>query len=237
MGRLLTVISFILIAASELSGVSCNPDSPCSYKTFPGKQDTIPDKQLLYNGRIWRNLYSNIRQDEFLFTNEWLNGDVVINDMKYTNLPLRYDIYNDQLIIMINQGTFIQLNKELIKSFTLSYKGKVIFFENFGNISGSSLRGFGQLLYKGEICFILKQIKQIKELAVENKYDEFYQTQVLYILKDGVFNRVSGKKDLLNVLSDKDKQLQNYIRENKIRIRKKYPESFIPVIIFYDKLK
>ena len=237
MDRLLLVISIIFTLLINISGIPVRNNNPALVCISPEEQDTIPDKQMLFNGRIWSNLYSNVFGDQFLFSKDWLKGEVVINDMTFKNVPFRYDIYNDQLISMINQGTFVQINKELIKGFVLPFENKKNLFENFGNVPGNPFKGFGQVLYKGKINFIIKQTKLIKELAVENKYDEFYGIQALYILKDGNFYRISGKKDLLKALSDREEQLHSFIRENKIRIRKKNPESFIPVIKFYDNLK
>lgn len=237
MDKLLPVISIIFTLLINISGTSIQNINPALVFFSTEEQDTIPDKQLLFNGRIWSNLYSNILGDQFLFSKDWLKGEVVINDMTFKNVPLRYDILNDQLISMINQGTLVQLNKELIKGFVLPFENKKNLFENFGNVPGNPFKGFGQVLYKGKINFIIKQTKLIKELAVENKYDEFYGIQTLFILKDGNFYHISGKKDLLKALSDREEQLHNFIRGNKIRIRKKNPESFIPVIEFYDNLK
>ena len=201
------------------------------------KPDSVTERQLLFNGRIWRSLYSGILGGEFLFSQNWLNAEVTINDMTFKNIPLRYDIFNDQLITMVNQGTFVQLNKELIKGFVLSFENKKFAFENFENGSSGSFSGYAQVLYKGNVSFILKHSKTIKLLAVENRYDEFLEVQTLYILKNGSFFRISGKNDLLKIFSDKELQLKNYIRNNNIKIRKKDPDSFIPVIKFYDNLK
>lgn len=198
--------------------------------------DTIPEKQVLFNGRIWRSLYANVFGDEFLITRDWINGDVEINDITFKNVPLRYDIYNDELLTRVNQGTFISLNKELVKGFILSQENKKMVFENFGNGPGNSVKGYGQVLYKGIICFIHKQKKLIKELSIQNRYDEFYQEESLYILRNGIFYRINGKRDMLNALSDKEAQLKSFLREKKIRVRKKIPESFLPAIIFYDNL-
>ena len=237
MDRLLLVISIIFTLLINVSGTSVQNNNPSLVCFSPEEQDTIPDKQLLFNGRIWRNLYSNILGDQFLFSKVWLKGEVVINDITFKNVPLRYDIFNDQLISMINQGILIQLNKELIKGFILVFENKNYLFENLGNGTGDSFNGFGQVLYKGKTCFVMKQIKKIELLAVDNKYDEFYQKQNLFILKDGNFFHISGKKDLIKALSDREEELRKFIRENKIRIKKKDPESFIPVIKFYDSLK
>jgi hypothetical protein len=232
--KIVFIIFTVILFTSGISPQSIKHPDPNSYLNM---QDSISEKQLLFNGRIWRSLYSDIIGDEFLLSKDWLIGDLVINDIQFKNVPLRYDIYNDQLITMMNQGTFVQLNKELIKEFILFFENRKYLFENFRDTQKNPVRGFGQILYKGKICLIMKETKEIKELAVQNRYDEFSKTQALFILKDGRFYRLSGKKDLLKVLSDKDEKLQNFIRENKLRIRKNNPERFIPVLNFYDNLK
>jgi hypothetical protein len=235
MGRLILVFSLLIILLSNLSG-----NWLLKNNFFDPRftiRDTIPEKQQLFNGRIWRTLYSNVFGDEFLLTRDWIDGEVNINDMTFKNVPLRYDILNDQVLTKISQGVFVQLNKELIKGFILLYENKKMVFDNFGTGPGNPIKGFGQVLYRGSIFFIVKQTKQIKELAIQNRYDEFYQQQVLYILKNGIYYRISGKKDMLNALSDKEVQLRKFIREKRIKVRKRDPESFLPSIIFYDNLK
>jgi hypothetical protein len=234
MRRQIVLFSIYFMLIQNLSGTTI-PDNLFINCSITGC-DTIPEKQLLFNGRIWKSLYSNVFGDEFLITREWINGDVEINDITFRNVPLRYDIFNDELLTRVNQGTFISLNKELVKGFTLSTDNKKMAFENFGNRSGNPVKGYGQVLYKGNVCFIHKQRKLIKELAIQNRYDEFYLEEALYILRNGVFYRINNKRDMLNALSDKEAQLKSFLREKKIRVRKKIPESFLPAIIFYDNL-
>jgi hypothetical protein len=237
MDKLFLVIPLILLFPLNISGNTVHNDNFILTCLSPVQHDTIPDRQLLFNGRIWRSRYSSISGGEFLFSRDWIIGEVVINDIEFKNVPLKYDIYNDQLIAMINPGTFIQLNKELISGFALQFENRKFSFENFGNEQGSQFKGFGQILYKGKTSLILKKTKFIKPLAIQNKYDEFGEYQTLFILKDGVFYRITSKKNMLKTLSDKYIQLMSFIRTNKLKIRQKKPDSFIPVIEYYDNLK
>jgi hypothetical protein len=182
-------------------------------------------------------MYSEVVGDEFFFSKDWLPGDVNINEITFHNVLLRYDIYNDQLLANYSRMTIVQLNKELIREFTLIHGNQKDTFKNFSGGKDNPVNGFGQVLYEGNIYLIIKHEKRIQQLAVDNKYDEFYQLRTVYILKGDKFNKVNGKRDLLNILSDRKQQVQAYIRENKIRVRKKDPESYIPVVKFYDTLK
>jgi hypothetical protein len=234
MRRQIVLFSIYIILIPNISGAII-PE----YQTFNSgvaDHDSVPGKQLLFNGRIWISLYSNVSGNEFLITRDWLNGEVEINDITFKNVPLRYDICNDELLSIVNQGTVIRLNKELVKGFMLPVENKKMVFENFGTGPGNPVKGYGQVLYRGNICLIEKQKKLIKELAIQNKYDEFYQEQSLYILKNGIFYKITGRRDMLKVLSDKEAQLKGFLHDKKIRVRKRVPESFLPAIIFYDNL-
>lgn len=228
---------FIVVFLHFISESTVTGSEPLVAGSVTSIRDTIPDEQLLFNGRVWRSLYSNTVGDEFLFSKEWLIGDVNINEIEFHNVLLKYDILNDQLLASYNKVTIVQLNKELIREFKLSHDNRKDTFQNFSGGNDNTVNGFGQVLYKGNIYLILKNIKRIQQLAFDNKYDEFYQQQAVYILKGDRFYKVKGKKELLEILSDRKQQIQTYIRENKIKIRKNAPESFIPVVKFYDTFK
>jgi hypothetical protein len=234
MGRLVLIL-FIFYSLFELFSEYpiLGSDLPAIYSVSL-IHDTIPDNQLLFNGRIVRSSNLKIIGDEFLFTKDWLIGDVNINDITFHDIRLKYDIYNDQLIAAYNQVTAVQLNKELIKEFILTFENRKVIFENFSTIKDNPVNGFGQVLYKGETCLIIKHAKKIQELAVNNRFDEYYQIQTIYLLKEGRFYKVTDRKDLLDILSDKKKQVQMYLKEHKIKIRKKDPSSIIPLLKFYD---
>jgi hypothetical protein len=73
-------------------------------------------------------------------------------------------------------------------------------------------------------------------LAVDDKYDLFFQTYRVYILKNGIAHQVSGKNDLLKVLEDNKDQVRAFMKKNMLKVSKKAPESFIPVLRYYDSL-
>jgi hypothetical protein len=199
-------------------------------------QDTLYNRQLLYNGKIRKSRYGNVLGHEFFMTKNWFPGDVTINQRSFSNVMLRYDIYNDELLAMFNPGTFIILSSEKVKSFTLKNDPSEYRFINYSFLNSQGLKGYGHLLYSGKTALIVKYNKQIKVLAVDNKYDEFYQKQQVYILKDGRFNRLRSRKDILNLLADRKNEIQKHLRENGLSISVSKPETIIPVLRYYDSL-
>ena len=223
-----SAFSLILSCLSDVTGSSA----------IPGKygNDTI-DVQLLYNGRAWRNLYYKIKGDQFLFTTEFLPGSVTVEGKKFKNLPVKYDIYNDELLTITDHGIILQLNKEMINSFTMNYKDQILKFKKLDADSLNSLSGYVNVLYDGGTSLYIKYRKEILLLAVENKYDMFNQIIRIFVKKNGRIFKVDSKGELLKLLEDQKHLVRSFIRSNKIGISRKNPGSFKPVIEYYDKLQ
>ncbi len=210
--------------------------SPDSSVFYPQELRTYQDSQILYNGRIWHKKHGNVLGNEFLFTPLWLKGDVTINGHTFNDNSLRYDILNDELLIRRHDGVIISLNKEMVSGFVLKIDNNQYRFENFGSSDNNGLTGFANVLYRGNTALLLKSVKEIEPLGYQKVYDIFYLTEYMYVMKDGDFHRIRGRKGLLDFLDDKRGELKNFIRLNKIIIIPKQPEYVIPVLQFYDSL-
>ena len=230
----LVIFLFSIFHGSGLFGIDPNDSESLSLIIY--KQDTLKENQILYNGKLWRNRYYRIREDQFLFSKEFLSGNLSINGRLFRNLNIRYDIYNDEIMIPKNEGTILQLNKEMVDSFTLNFDNKTYKFTQIREDSVRGFNGYVNVLYKGKNALYVKFKKEIELLAVERKYDMFYQIQRIYFVKDSIVYQVTGKGDLLRILNKNKVQIRNYIRKNKLQISKKRPESFIPVIDYYDSI-
>jgi len=226
--KILLYSAFSLITALS-TGIRC-------FSAIPAANDTI-DIQTLYNGRAWRNLFYRVKGDQFLFSPEFLPGSVTIHGKLFENIPLKYDIYNDEILTITDNGIILQLNKEMIDLFTMNYENQVLSFRNLMADSVTSLSGYVNVLYDGGISLYIKYRKEILTLAVENKYDMFNQINRVFVKKDGEIIKVASKGELLKLFEEEKHQVRGFIRSSRINVSRKYPESFKPVIEYYDKLQ
>ena len=217
-GRII-VLFFLITISHDLSGSVV--------------QDTMSQIQVLYNGRIWRNLYYMVEGDQFLFTDSFLQGRIVIRGKEFSNLTLKYDIFKDEILIPLKTGRILQVNKQMVDSFTIVWQNRNY---HFTKIPEDSLKGYVHVLYKGKTSLYIKYIKKIEKLADQGKYDKFYQTSQTYYVKDSIIHSISGKKDLKKVMGvDKD-LINSFIRKSRLKISKNNPESYIPLIRYIDNL-
>lgn len=228
--RRIYIISLML---TSIFGVASgfSESSPC----IP-QQDTLKENQILYNGKIWRNLYNQVQDNQFLFSGEYLNGAVTISGKTFTNVRLRYDIYKDELLTPVDPGNVLQLNKELIDSFALSFQNNNYMFIKIEEDSVKNTSSFFNVLYKGRTDLLIRYSKKIDKLAVEGKYDKFYQLGKIYMLKNKKLFPLTNKNDLLNALQEDKDQIKEFMRKSRIKVSEKEPESFIPVIRYFDNL-
>lgn len=230
----LFVFLLTISAGDGLYGIAFN--EPESIFSNISEQDTIKVRQILYNGILWKNRYHKIKEDQFLFSNFFLSGTISINGKTFEKIRIRYDIYLDEITIPINREEILQLNKEMVDSFTISFENKVYKFTKINEDVLKGYRGYINVLYKGGSSLYVKYKKEISP-SVTAQYDgEFYQTHQIYFVKDSIIYPITNIKDLFKVLKEDEVQIRNFIKKNKLRVSKKIPESFVPVIMYYDSM-
>ena len=79
-------------------------------------------------------------------------------------------------------------------------------------------------------------MKEILLLAVDNKYDMFNQLKRVYFVKDGSASRINSRREILALMKDHKSEVIQFMRSNKIKLSKKVPSSFKPVVEYYDKV-
>ncbi len=227
---------FLLIIFLILSGLSVIYSMEPLYPLSSRDQDTL-ERQILYNGRIWRNLYFKIEGDPFLFSNEFLPGTVTISGKIFNNIKIRYDIYNDQILILTDKMVILQLNKEMVDGFTFKFSDVIYNFKKIEETDINPVSGYVNVVYDRISTLFLKYKKEIDASKSDNLYGAFYQLRRLYVIKDGAIHLITGRSDFLRLLQDKKQLVRNFIKEGKIKVSKMNPGSFATVLEFYDNVK
>lgn len=199
------------------------------------EQDTITDNQLLYNGKMWRNQYYLVKEDQFLYSKEFLPGSISMRGRSFSGVFLKYDLYKDEILTPTQDG-ILQINKEMIDSFSLSFQNRKFDFIKLQEDSLKKSSTFYNVVYKGKTALLIRYYKKIDKLAVEGKYDQFYQVSRVFLFKGNKLLQVTGKKDLLNSMGEDKAVIKEFMKANKIRVSEKDPASFIPVVKYYDSL-
>jgi hypothetical protein len=195
----------------------------------------VNDYQVLMNGRLWSNEHAGIKGDPFLFTGEFLPGSVYIGDKDFHGLSIRYDIFSDQIMIPFEKG-ILELNKELIDSFSLFVYNKLLRFVRLPENNLYGLSGYVQNLYSERSALYIKYRKKIDRPGMVNAPDNFYQLQRMYYIHNNVAYAIKSKRDLLRIFREDKELIGSFINKDRIHVRRSNPESFVPLVRYIDSI-
>jgi hypothetical protein len=160
------------------------------------------------------------------------------------NVPVRYDIYLNEIEIMANNYNDIRaVEAQHIQHFEITQKGNQRFFVNMREFeSDESKTGFVERTTNGK----LKSYLQTKIKIIKPTYNEALNTgsRDAKILKEQLFFIVEGKKlirlspskkKLLELMSDKTTQIEAFAKEQELNYRD--INDAIRLLQYYNNLR
>jgi hypothetical protein len=229
MTRAVLLYLFLFLQA----GMTAAPVLPGNYA---GNPDSLTDYQTLYNGRPWHNNHPGVAGDPFLFTREYLEGSVSIGGKTFTGLKLKVDLFSDDLLTPFGTEGMLRLNREMVDSFEFVYANKRYRFVRLPDDSTAILTGYAEVLYSGKTALYRKFTKKIDRPGVENSGDRYYQFSQTYLLHNSIVIPVKSRRDLFKIFAEDKVRLRDYLRQNHLRVIRKNPESFVPLLQVADRI-
>lgn len=206
----LRYFTFKFILFSFLGVTAQSNDVFVWYDSQVSKENTA-----LYNGTEFINTFNLIDdKHRFFETSDFTTGDVEYNNQKYFNASLRYDLYNDEIIVKIETAQGIQellLLKEKVNNFRLG----VIYFEKLDDSAAGKTfsPGYYQLLTENSDFKLYKKNHKKISRKIKNKtiFYSFIELNPQYVLKtnDGYHN-ITRMRDLSVIYPIFRNELSNF---------------------------
>jgi hypothetical protein len=175
----------------------------------------------LINGKFYKPKHFFALGHPYFKINEWLLGTLFIKGIPYDNVPLKYSIEEDLIIIKDNFDTAISKDIVLHNSFVDSLQIEKHLFHNTSNFQLKNSIGYAELIYRGKITAYFKHSIEFKdELSEQIKYGKYLKPKInIYILEEDTFYLIKSKKEFLNHFNERQTDLISFIRKNKIRFK------------------
>jgi hypothetical protein len=182
--------------------------------------------------------YTDVRGVPFLF-DKWMKAVIYIDQGFYEGLEIKYDLFDNKLYFNKNDESF-ELQENVLK-FTLFTKpndsSTAIYFKKGFKGSGLNADQFVQVLVDGNIKLLKSDIKSLTEMSEINAgmVKTFATTTRYYVVNNtGIFLVRLNKNELFPYIQDKMPQLQNYINEKGLNLKK--DSDLINLLKFYNSL-
>jgi len=186
----------------------------------------------LYDPHIKGNAY-------FMENSAFAAGAVLYDGIWYNNVQMIYDIYKDQVVILLyNHFSKIYLINEKVEGFDyLDHHFKNIMSDTIAN-KAELKSGIYDELYNGKTEVLVKRYKNIQTTngGFSGPESFFDSHRSLFIKKGRNYFEISGKGSLLDVLKDKKKELDSYIKSANIKFRKDPENAMVKIANYYDQL-
>lgn len=201
---------------------------------------SIGEQSRLYNGRQYQPYDRKIKGNAyFLDTIAPINGAVTYDGITYANAPILYDIYADDVLAQLyDKFTLFTLDNDKLQNFSLAghYFFKIVADTLVKN--NVIKTGFYDLLYNGKLALLAKRTKSIQssgavQIIIET---DFVPKSYYYIKKDNRYYEVTSQSTLLDALKDHKKELQDYIKANRLKFGDNPERAMTTLCMYYDHL-
>lgn len=194
--------------------------------------------------RKFDNRYEGVVGSPFYYE-EWLEGTVVMeNDRIIDDIKIKYNMYEDELIVLQPKSLSYYIDKKGVRSFTLQFPdGRKDIFKKYQQIDKPEQSQYFRAVYMGKIN-LWEHTKVIFEKAnyqggysSDKKYDEFKQYSELYYTSAGMQNPAKIKSTsnaISKIFPDNGELIKEFIKSNLLDLRKK--ENIVRIFEFYEQL-
>jgi hypothetical protein len=190
----------------------------------------------LINGRRFVNLYPTAEGYPYLGEDKFYRGIIVINNISYTNVEIKYDICNQKIILKYphfsgNEDKII-LNGEFIEEFEID--GRL--FRKY-TFPGTEPR-FYQVVSQGNIyCLYHWKKELLKGLSGRSFFTYSPEKHLSYLVIDNKLYPFNSRQSFLKLLPlEYYKEIKMYLRSNKIWFRDASDIQIRQLMDFCNKL-
>ncbi|MBS0011564.1 MAG: hypothetical protein KFF49_09155 [Bacteroidales bacterium] len=169
--------------------------------------------------------YENIDGTPYM-NKEYLEGKVYLKTGEVMDGKFRFDLYANQLQFLSDDRRYVIAFPE--KIYKIELDGNVIKYIAY-TMDAGVYKGYFIELLNGYYSLFLKKSKTLKDPQATKPYQQakpakFLDHKDYYYLQVGEkpAQRVSNKRDIINLCGEKGAEVEKYIKEQKISLRRDY---------------
>jgi len=189
----------------------------------------------LYDGVEYEEKYKTINGNhKYYKSSQFLIGDIRYDGQSYYNIEMRYDIYDDDVIVKLpNQSNFfiVSLKKGKIENFSISNRHFIkVITSKKGQIKGIST--FYETIFQSELLTLFKKHKKFRNERLDKSfvYSVFKEKNEFYLYLNNQYYHLKSKKDLIHLFPKQKKEINKFYNSNKVLQNSDY-DMFIKLLM------
>ena len=190
----------------------------------------------LYNGSEYQYSGHNVKGFPYFKSADTLQGSVFYDGNLYDNVPMYYDLVNDELVILNYSKDFpIKLVTDKITYFIIDKCKFLKAGKSDLTLPGSS--GFYEELYNNKTGIFAKKEKILRLSAkAEDNTASYVEYRRYFIYADNKMHEVSNEKSVLKVFQKRKSDLKKFIHVNNLDFKKNFEEAIVKTAQQFDQI-
>jgi len=193
----------------------------------------------LYTGKQYNDKFSQIGDHQFFMDDYWEQGSVVFDEQFYDSVYLKYDIFNDELLVeyFSDNGLAMTLMLQKTKVNGFSLQGHT-FIRLQADSAATIKTGFYDQLFIGtNVSAYARRQKEIVRTSGSNTlHDDFVQKDKYFLQKNGIYYTVKKRSSVVRVLADHKKAVKQFIKSNNLYFQTERDRDITVVARYYESL-
>lgn len=190
----------------------------------------------ILQGRVYFPIYPSIAGSQYLMKN-WSAGNILLQGRRYTNLPLLYDTYADDLIYLSKQEDnfdLIRLVKTYIQKFNLGNRRFInLAYSQYSNTGLEA--GFYEVQVEDTVSYL---IKRRSEVLTERAISSFSRKDLRYLIYNGQAYPLRNKKSILPIIgAQRKKTVFRFLKKQRILLKKSEEEGWLKLALYLNTLQ
>jgi len=203
----------------------------------------IMNEQFLEQYGISEADIKNIEGSPYYKDNFQIGGIYNAEGVVVSGIPMRYNIFADEIEMRPSSNPDDTTIKSLVKSTDIFAKIGTDNFIYILNTNSGDKSGYFSVLLDGTYFDLYKKstVNYIKKKFAETNYQKdqpakFIKKEVFYLVDNkGVFYELPSKrKSFISLFKQKSKELESYIKDNKLNITKE--SDMIKIVSYYNSI-
>ena len=216
-------IFLIIITFKGIFSFSQNSDSDFQ-NIIKISEEKYGVNDVLVNGKLYFPLHKDAEGHPYYPQNEFIPGKIYINNQVFSNIPIKYDIEQQKMIIK-DYGNdkslkLIVLNPSRIDSIIID---KRIFIPSNKISSSLVSKRYFELIWDSEFQFVIYHhssfdSKLNRRNIIPGGYSAIYSDKIF--IKNNKIIYINNKRTFFKLFKTKKKEVQDYFKSHNLKYKK-----------------
>ena len=192
----------------------------------------------LYKGKLHISYSPAMQGSAYYLSNDVQAGTIEYDHIVFKNVPMWYDEVSDKVVVQhFNKISAFELTSERVDNFSIGDHQFIRIVRENDNAMNTPPTGFYEVLSSGNLTVLARRKKLVAEfienMEVKKRIDN---KESFYAKKSGLYYAVNNERSLYNVIKDKKTEVQQYLRKNKLKLRKTPDLALTRAAVLYNQL-